>query len=114
MMTMRSAAGRTLFPLMVLGLVNLAAATARADDEASERAVGRAHNFLSSAKRGREVLNYVHFGAKYMGHTYQKTLGVTNAGKRVPGHFALVYAYNWNTEDMTEVIFLCDNLGKVY
>jgi hypothetical protein len=79
-------------------------------------AVDRAHNFLKTAKRGRDVLSYVHFGYTYQGHTYVGQTGVKGAGgKLIPGQFALHYDYKWGTDGgQTRVVFLCNPRGDVY
>jgi hypothetical protein len=39
---------------------------------------------------------------------------VTSQGKRVPGHFALVYHFDWQDDGKTQLGFLCDAKGNVY
>src|SRR5438270_428338 len=97
--------------VVMLGLlvpfVHAAAAGAQTADQTS---VNRAHDFLKSEKRGRNVLSYVHFGAQYKGHTFVERRGVNNQ----PAHFALVYRMNWENDGVTNVAFLCDGKGSVY
>jgi hypothetical protein len=71
----------------------------------SARAVDRADNFLSAADRGREILNFVHFGAEYHGHEFVKTVDLSD------GDFALVYRYHWEESGVTDVAFLCNARG---
>ena len=87
---------------------------ARAGSDIDQQAVDRAHDFLKTEQRGRDVLSYVHFGAKYQGHAYKEMRYVTSNGKRVPGYFALVYTYDWDNNGQSDVAFLCDNKGNVY
>jgi hypothetical protein len=87
---------------------------ARADDNVSQKAVTRAHEFLNARGRGKDVLSYVHFGATYRGHAYKETRYVTRDGKTVPGHFALIYEYSWEDDGKTNLAFLCDAGGSVY
>jgi hypothetical protein len=99
---------------MVLGLSVWQAAVLRAADDVDQKAVDRAHDFLKTAARGRDVLSYMHFGSRYDGHSYRESRFVTREGRRVPGHFALVYRYKWQGNGLTDVAFLCDARGDVY
>lgn len=90
------------------------AGTARADDEIAQKAVTRADEFLNARARGKDILSYVHFGASYRGHAYKETRFVTRDGKKVPGHFALIYEYSWEDDGKTSVAFLCDAGGSIY
>jgi hypothetical protein len=100
-------------PMLVLIVV--VPQTVRADDEVDQRAVDRAHGFLKGAARGRHILGYMHAGTKYAGHKYTEMKYVTDGdGKRIPGQFALVYAFDWNDDGTTDVAFLCDRRGNVY
>ncbi|HEY7157820.1 MAG TPA: hypothetical protein VH575_27935 [Gemmataceae bacterium] len=99
----------------VLVLVFLVPPIVRAEDEVDQRALDRAHNFLKGASRGRHILGFMHAGTKYAGHKYMETRLVTDGdGKRIPGRFALIYAFDWNNNDTTDVAFLCDRRGNVY
>jgi hypothetical protein len=90
-------------------------APVRADNDLDQSAINRAHKFLAKERRGRDILSYVHFGAKYEGHKYKETRFVTNKdGNRIKGHFALVYTYSWENNGETLVAFLCDAKGNVY
>jgi hypothetical protein len=99
---------------VLLGLLALQVAPARAADDIDSRAVARARDFLDPAARGRDILSYVHFGSKYRDHSYKDTRFVTSGGQRVPGHFGLVYTFAWGDNDETDVAFLCDANGRVY
>lgn len=114
MKTMRPVTSKALIALLVVGLIASLAPSARAADEIPQRVLDRAHNFLKTEKRGKDVLSHVHFGSAYRGHSYTKTLLVTNGGKRVPGHFALVYTFRWAAADTTDVVFFCNEAGNVY
>ena len=97
-----------------IGLIAALAPCAQAAEE-SQTAVTDAHRFLATAERGREVLGYVHFGARYDGHTYLKTVFVNDGnGRRIDGHFALVYRFRWEGDGITDVGYLCDSRGRVY
>jgi hypothetical protein len=99
--------------VLVLGLMAWRTPLARADD-VDPKAINRAHDFLKTAARGRDVLSYVHFGASYQGHSYLETRRVTRNGQTVPGHFALLYHYDWENGGKTDIAFLCDAKGAVY
>jgi hypothetical protein len=100
---------------LALGLVlSLRPATGAAEGPA-QKAVDRAHNFLNTAQRGKDILGFLHFGASYRGHSYTRTLSVKDgAGRAIPDHFAIVYLYKWEADGETEVGFLCDGRGTVY
>lgn len=91
-------------------LVALSFAGSAAAQSADQAAVDRAHAFLKTEKRGRNVLSYVHFGAEFKRYQYLQTRGVTNR----PKDFALVYRMNWERDGETDVAFLCDAKGNVY
>lgn len=102
------------FALMFV-VMHVLSPAVRADDAIDQKAIGRAHTFLKGAKRGREILGYVHFGTKYVRHKYAETRFVTDGdGKKVPGHFALIYTFDWNADGTSDVAFLCDRRGNVY
>jgi hypothetical protein len=103
----RLSSTRALLPMFALVALWFLAAPARAQDS---QAVQKAQNFVGGANRGKTVLGYVHFGAAYRGHTYQRTVGVQNK----PDDFALVYRFNWEKDGITDVAFLCDSKGYVY
>ena len=98
--------------LLVLALLALAliSPSARAQGIVDQNAVNRANAFLKTENRGRVALNHLHFGTRYGGHTYQRTLNVQNK----PGDFALVYRFNWDNDGITDLAFLCDSKGYVY
>jgi hypothetical protein len=84
-------------------------------DGIDTRAVAKANSFLNTSKRFEFVNGFVHFGTKYLGHCYVKTLTVQDgSGRPVPGHFALVYDYRWSDGGETQLAFLCDARGHVY
>jgi len=88
----------------------LFASSAQAQGTIDQAAVNKANEFLKTTSRGRDTLGYLHFGAKYVKHTYQQTMNVKNK----PGDFALVYRYNWENDGITDLAFLCDSKGYVY
>jgi hypothetical protein len=95
---------------LVLVLGQLASAQAGA-----ARSVAFADRFLRSEARGRETLNYLHFGADYHGHEYVKTLPIVDGDQRqIPGNFALVYRFYWEKDGVTDLAYLCDPDGYVY
>ena len=114
MVTTRTIGVRGSLTLLALGLVVLLTPAARAQDGVTQTAVDRAERFLNAGSRGRDVVGFVHFGTKYRGHSYQRRLGVTRAGNRVPGHFALVYRVSWADDGESDVAFLCDAAGSIY
>jgi hypothetical protein len=73
----------------------------------SQAALDRAHQFLKTPERGTDMLNYLHLGAAYHGHRYVKTIPGDG------GSFALVYRFNWESDGVTDVAFLCDEQGNV-
>lgn len=77
---------------------------------ATQAAVNRADSFLRTADRGKEVLSYVHFGADYHGHSFVRTLDVSDG----VGTFGLVYRFRWEDDGVTDVEFLCTDNGFVY
>lgn len=99
---------------VLVALAALAPAARGADID--QQAINRAHNFLMTQKRGRFVLSYVHAGTTYVRHAYKEPVrGVSGPdGKTIPGHFALVYAFDWNRDGASDVAFLCDRRGNVY
>jgi hypothetical protein len=99
----------------ILGLMSVPAPSAQATDDSVQRAVNKAHGFLKTEKRGKNTLGYVHFGADYHGHLYQKILPVFDGdGNRIAGHFKLVYRFKWEDDGVTDVAYLCDDSGDVY
>lgn len=81
--------------------------TAANPDQVSQAAVNHAHHFLGSVQHGKDILNYVHFGATYHRHEYIKTVALGG------GSFALVYRYNWEDDGVTDIAFNCDSGGRV-
>jgi hypothetical protein len=114
MLQIRTVRGSMLAGLLVVGLMAGLGTLARAADDIDAKAVARAHNFLKTKQRGRDVLGFVHLGTRYKSHSYKATHYVNRAGKRVPGHFALVYTFKWAEDGETNVGFLCDARGTVY
>jgi len=96
----------------LLTLCLLAAHTASAQNIDPDRfaAADKAHRFLVTKERGREILSYVHFGVDYTSHRYQKYVALEN------GNFALVYEYKWKSTEngVTDVAFSCDSDGNIY
>lgn len=108
---------RTCTAILTLALLAFATASgtqARAESGPSEKAVRRAHEFLKGESTGRYVLGFVHMGARYDGHELVELVGVKRNGRPVPGHFALVYGYDWQGDGSTRIAFLCDREGSVY
>jgi hypothetical protein len=99
----------------ILSLLAAPACTSQGADDAEQRAVNRADRFLRTADIGKTTLSFVHFGADYHGHAYQKTLPVRGEdGAPVDGLFKLVYRYHWENDGVTDVAYLCDRRGDVY
>jgi hypothetical protein len=72
----------------------------------TQPALDRAHSFLRTEARGREVLSFVHSGADYHGHKYVETIPLDYG-------FALVYRFWWEDDGVTDVAFLCDPRGNL-
>jgi hypothetical protein len=102
--------------LLAVAWLSLSACPARAQtgQQIDPMTITRAQGFLSPAKRGQDILSYVHFGSKYNGHQYRETRLVQNGGVIVPGHAAVVYRFQWEGDGLTDVVFLCDANGSVY
>jgi len=96
--------------LVVASLVLANVPSALAVEDSAQIAVNKAHRFLATAQRGRDILGYLHFGADYRGHEYRETLPVGYAND---GRFALVYRFWWENDGITDVAFLCDPRGNV-
>jgi hypothetical protein len=89
--------------------------SARAGDDISTTAVRRANNFFKTEKRGKDILGALHFGARYDGHTLKEYTRVTDSdGRTVPGHFCLVYDFQWAGDGKTQIGFFCDARGNFY
>jgi len=100
--------------LVLIGLFAISSSTVRGE-EANSEAIQRAHKFLRTAACGKDVIGIAHFGTTYKTHSYLKTLNVTTSeGKPVPGHFALVYHYEWDPNGWTDIAYLCDTRGSIY
>ncbi len=79
------------------------------------RSILFADHFLRTEARGKETLSYLHFGADYRGHEYQRTVAVVDGNQReIPGRFALVYRFYWEKDGVTDLAYLCDEEGYVY
>ena len=102
------ARAHTLMAVLALGLLTTLVPAAQASDESDQRAVNKAHGFLRTEKRGKEILSYIHMGASYQGHQYMRTVPVKNRmGDLIEGDFALVYRYKWEDDGVTDAAFLC-------
>jgi hypothetical protein len=106
---------------VVMGLVALSliasmvAPAWAASEDSLQRAMNNAHGFLKTGQRGKDVLDYVHFGATYRGHEFVKTFAVNNdAGNPIDGWFALVYRFRWEDDGVTDIAFRCNPQGNVY
>lgn len=84
-------------------------------DEIDAEAIEKARAFLDSGQRGEFVAGLCHFGTKYLGHSYSQTRTVQDgSGRKVAGHFALVYDYQWGDGGKSRLAFLCDAQGNFY
>lgn len=86
------------------------------DTRPAKTAIEKADRFLNTPKTGEYVLGFVHLGATYRGHTLKEIRRVVDGdGEAVPGEFALVYRFDWETSDAgeTDVAFLCNRDGDV-
>jgi hypothetical protein len=101
--------------VLVLGSAAAFANPARAGNDIDSNAMKRAMDFVAPEQRGRDILSYIHYGAKYRGHSYQQWLTVVDQqGKTIPGHFALDYRFKWDDDGVTDVRFFFDAKGNVY
>jgi hypothetical protein len=84
----------------------------------SQRKIKREADFLSSTKRGKEILGYLHFGSTYIDHEVIKVLRVTDTNDEViPGHVALKVVFDWKTslgENSTTAYVFFDEKGDPY
>ena len=96
--------------LVVASLVLANVPSALAVEDSAQIAVNKAHRFLATAQRGKDILGYLHFGADYRGHEYRETVPVGSAND---GRFALIYRFWWENDGLTDVAFLCDPRGNV-
>ena len=84
--------------------------------EPSDAAVERADGFLGTKAIGAFVLSYAQPGAKYVSHSFRCTRPVVDEDRQpVPGKFAVVYRYRWETDGAgtTELGFNCNRHGGV-
>jgi hypothetical protein len=106
---------RAVAKLLAATLIVAAIVPARADEDSVQRAVNQADRFLRTEQRGKDILDYLHFGASYRGHQYVKTLPVFDrSGDRMDGWFSLVYRFHWEDDGVTDVGFRCDPSGHLY
>ena len=87
---------------------------ATAFEEPSSKVINRAHEFLKTKSNGEYILSFVHMGAQYRGHDCLGWTEVLRNGRAVPGHFALVYEFEWEDDGRTRIAFLCNGDGDVY
>ena len=97
-----------------LGTAAFDARVNRAADQPSSKAIQRAHDFLKTETTGKYILGFVHMGARYNGHEVVERREVARKGRMLPGHFALVYDFDWEADGTTQLAFLCDADGDVY
>jgi len=100
--------------IALLGTTTGGAGLARAADQPSRKSIERAHDFLKTEATGKYVLGFVHMGAQYNGHEIVERRSVSRKGREVPGHFALVYDFDWEADGSTQLAFLCDADGDIY
>jgi hypothetical protein len=84
-----------------------------AEERAHQAAVRRARSFLDSQSVGRDILSFVHMGARYDGHEFLEQTGLAESPTAVRPGFGLVYRFNWEGDGRTEVAFICDTQGNV-
>jgi hypothetical protein len=84
----------------------------------SAQKIQRVADFLGTAKRGKDVMSYLHFGSTYVTHEVTESARVTDRnGQPRPGHFALTVVYDWKSsfgDNTTTVVFFFDEKGEPY
>jgi hypothetical protein len=103
-------AARRMSPAVLLAVaLTSALISPAAADGASQDSLNKAHNFLKTQKQGKEILNFLHFGADYLDHQYFAVKAFDD------GSFALGYKFRWRTTEdgYTNVAFVCDADGNV-
>jgi hypothetical protein len=109
MFTLREGRG-----MLVLFALTLALPLQCLAQSVSNTAVNKAHDFLKTERTGKEINNLMHFGTQYSGHEYVKTMNVTDSsGSVIPGEFALVYRFWWDTKYSTDLAVFCTPSGSV-
>jgi len=94
--------------LAVMGILGLAGvALSGLYSSVDERAVEKARVFLSSERRGPEILFPVHMLASYRSHEYVKMV------PRGDGKFTLVYRFTWDEDGITNIGFDCNAVGNL-
>lgn len=73
-----------------------------------EMATLRAHKFLFTEQRAKEILNYVHFLTDY------RDLHLLKVAALPYDRVALIYRFSWNDDGWTDIQFNCDADGYVY
>lgn len=82
--------------------------------EISQTAIDKAHNFLKTSDRGRQINHLMHFGTTYTSHEAIEVLAVKDAaGRLVPGEFAISYRFWWDREYSTDLLVFCTASGSI-
>lgn len=82
------------------------------------RKIDRSVGFLENARRGRDMLSYIHFGGKYLSHDVLSTHPVADRNKiTVPGHWAVKVVFEWSTafgDNTSTATYFFDEMGDIY
>lgn len=84
--------------------------------EISSSAIEKAKSFVGTRTTGRYVLEFVHMGATYQGHSINRVTAVQDTqGNLIPGEFAVIYDFVWdaNGTGNTQLCFYCNRNGEV-
>lgn len=105
---------RTLAVTSVLyGLFVLATASQAQDAQL----IANAKRYLDTTHNAKQILMLAHLGADLKSYSYAGDTFIKDAqGRKVPGHFALVFDYDWqwNGSGYTRLAFLYDENGVIY
>jgi hypothetical protein len=89
-----------------------------AGDSVRDHELDRAVNLLDDARRSREVLAYLHFGATYKSHELRSVrVSLGDGANPFRCHFVIQMAYQWTCPlgaETTLVEFHFDEKGRVY
>lgn len=80
----------------------------------SNSAYERVRGILDKQQNGQSILEFVHFGADYHGHTFLHETSVNDKdGNDVPSERAVIYRYYWEDDGVTDIAFFYDARGNI-